>query len=258
MSNNEQAEEREYFPFYLSFEKAISNLDEKDQLLIYRAIARYSLFGEEPPQLERFARATWELLLPILNKSRRKYQNGKKGGAPKGNQNSRKQPENNLKTTKKQANNKIIKQVNNKILKHTQEENRKNSVFYPAPTEPQYHLIKKAWNETCVNLSSITAIKGNKRNSRKAAVRSALNHIAETYVESANFDDYLQFLYSIFLRVNASHFCCGDNPRGWKVTFDYVMKPENIDKIFEGNFDNVEEDTGYIVSAPVSDNCDIF
>ena len=85
----DNAVQRQSFTFYLSFEKAISKLEDGDQLTIYRAIARYSLFGEVPNNLTGFALLAWDLLEPTLRKSRANYLNGTKGGAPKGNKNNR-------------------------------------------------------------------------------------------------------------------------------------------------------------------------
>ena len=69
--------ERSSFTFYLSFEKAISKLDDNNQLIVYRAISRYSLFGEIP-QVDGFAAIAWELIKPILDKSRIRSINGAK------------------------------------------------------------------------------------------------------------------------------------------------------------------------------------
>lgn len=53
--------------FYLSFEKGIQKLNDDEQLLVYRAISRYFLFGELP-ELTGFAAMVWELIYPALNK----------------------------------------------------------------------------------------------------------------------------------------------------------------------------------------------
>jgi len=34
-----------------------------------------------------------------------------------------------------------------------------------------------------------------------------------------------------------SKFCCGDNDRGWKATFDWLLHPATITKIMEGKYD---------------------
>ena len=96
--------ERNSFTFYLSFEKAIEHLSDADQLLLYRAISRFSLFGEEPT-LSGFAAMGWELIKPILVKSRTQSINGSKAkGVAKptmvGNTNAKTKPTQNENKTK--------------------------------------------------------------------------------------------------------------------------------------------------------------
>lgn len=95
--------ERDSFIFYRSFQDAINEADEKDQLLIYQAIANYALNLDEP-KLTGMAKVVWILIKPQLDANWRRYENGckgsefgKKGGAPKGNTNALKQ--NNPQTT---------------------------------------------------------------------------------------------------------------------------------------------------------------
>lgn len=96
--------------FYRSFVDAIDILPEEEQLKAYRAIARYGLDGIEP-ELESLYGAVFLLAKPQIDANNRRYENGCKGGAPKGNQNAtksnqdttKKQAKNNQATTKKQA-----------------------------------------------------------------------------------------------------------------------------------------------------------
>lgn len=97
----EEIKVRQAFTFYLSFEEGLEDLPEADQFTLYKAISRYSLFGEEP-ELSGIARSLWRLMFPTLHRQRRGFENGLKGaefghigGAPKGNQNARKYPQNN-------------------------------------------------------------------------------------------------------------------------------------------------------------------
>lgn len=106
--------ERNSFTFYLSFEKAISRLSNKNQLLIYRAISRYSLFGEEI-KLEGIPLTIWEIIKPTLDKSRIKSESGKKArGIEKpsllGNCNAKKQSENKAKTKRDRDRDRDIKE----------------------------------------------------------------------------------------------------------------------------------------------------
>lgn len=93
------------FIFYRSFLDAIEEADDKSQLQLYRAISLYALNREEP-QLKGMVKAVWMVIKPQIDANFRRYVNGckgashgKKGGAPKGNTNARKQPQNNPKTT---------------------------------------------------------------------------------------------------------------------------------------------------------------
>ena len=96
-------EERNSFTFYLSFEKAISRLDDKNQLSVYRSISRYSLFGENP-EVDGLAAIAWELIKPILDKSRVRSENGKKAkGVPKPNLVGNKNAKNKAKTKLNEA-----------------------------------------------------------------------------------------------------------------------------------------------------------
>ena len=44
-------------------------------------------------------------------------------------------------------------------------------------------------------------------------------------------------LDEIFHKVAASPFLCGNNGRGWRADFDWIMKPDNLLQIFEGKYD---------------------
>ena len=75
MAENKQ---RESFTFYKSFEDGICHLSDAEQLQVYRAISRYSLFGERPA-LDGYAGMAWAFIEPILRKSRIGFENGVKG-----------------------------------------------------------------------------------------------------------------------------------------------------------------------------------
>ena len=135
--------ERLYFTFFRSFYKAIDNLPEQVQLALYRAIVAYSLDFQEPDfsQLENadFIQAIWEGFRPILRNGIQHYLNGAKGGAPEGNQNARKQPKNNRKTTEKQA----IKDKGIRIKEKGMDMEEQESLVFP------FHSPKffDTWNE---------------------------------------------------------------------------------------------------------------
>lgn len=103
---------RESFIFYASFYDAIKELPNELRLEIFDAVCAYALNGVEP-ELKGVAKAIFTLIKPPIAASVAKYENGCKGGAPKGNQNARKhnqteteeQPTVNQDTTEKQPKN---------------------------------------------------------------------------------------------------------------------------------------------------------
>lgn len=110
--NQEMTPCRESFVFYRSFYDSIGRLPERAQLALFRAVAEYGLDQVVPdfsgiPQ-QPFVEAIFAGIRPQLDANHKRFLNGckggeygKMGGAPKGNDNARKdkQPQNNPKTT---------------------------------------------------------------------------------------------------------------------------------------------------------------
>ena len=70
MINNKDLK-RESFTFYASWEQGISKItDPEARESVYRAIVRYSLFGEEPELSDPMAIMCWEFTKPIIDKAR--------------------------------------------------------------------------------------------------------------------------------------------------------------------------------------------
>lgn len=97
-----------------SYYNAMTYIPEPDRSKLIEAVLRYGLFDEEP-NLPDNLMGFWMLIEPTLKSSVGRYaanvSNGKKGGAPKGNQNARKHPKkgNNPETTQKQPKNNLNK-----------------------------------------------------------------------------------------------------------------------------------------------------
>lgn len=89
---------RDSFIFYRSFYEAAQDLEDADRLKFYDAVLEYALNGSETLTERSSARAVFKSVRPQIDVNNQRYENGKKGGAPLGNKNAKKQP----KTTKKQ------------------------------------------------------------------------------------------------------------------------------------------------------------
>ena len=99
-------EQKETFVMYKSYIDAVNKLPEdKDKLELLLGICNYSMTGVEPIFNSFIAEAIFIAIKPSISNAKSRYQasvdNGKKGGAPKGNNNAKKkQP----KTTQEQPN----------------------------------------------------------------------------------------------------------------------------------------------------------
>lgn len=107
-------EERNSFVFYASFQEAAEMMPTVEaKAAFYEAIILYGLKGKEPnfdeftAQEQQFLKLGMANIRPNIDAAYRRrvasIANGRKGGAPKGNQNARKQP----KTSQKQPKNNL-------------------------------------------------------------------------------------------------------------------------------------------------------
>lgn len=78
---------RDSFVFYRSFYEAIRDLPRDIQGEIYTAIMEYGLYGNETDNLKPIARSIFMLVKPIMDANNSRYENGCKGGRPKGGNN---------------------------------------------------------------------------------------------------------------------------------------------------------------------------
>ena len=88
---------------YKSFVDAVRELDADIQLDAYNAYYAYLFDGEEYTGSNPVIKALLIMAKPYIDKANNRYdaavENGKKGGAPKGNSKAKKQPENTIKGT---------------------------------------------------------------------------------------------------------------------------------------------------------------
>ena len=92
--------EKQSFVFYRSFYEVGKKLSPEDKVLFYEGICDYGFNGIEP-QFKGTLEMLWMLIKPQMTANIKRYQNGKKGGAPKGNTNAKKQHETTLKQPSK-------------------------------------------------------------------------------------------------------------------------------------------------------------
>ena len=89
------------------------------------------------------------------------------------------------------------------------------------PTDTAQKIID-SFNEICTTLPKVKKL----TDARKKVVTARLKEYSE--------DDIL----SVFRIAQQSDFLTGRNDKGWQADFDWLMKPSNIVKVLEGNYNN--------------------
>ena len=103
-------------------------------------------------------------------------------------------------------------------------ESRENmSVYTPPKTDrTDYQAVLDAFHELCPSLPKVLKLS----DSRKKAIKARLN------------DFGLEEIKRAFALTEQSDFLKGNNANGWQAGFDWLMKPANLTKVLEGNYEN--------------------
>jgi len=104
-------------------------------------------------------------------------------------------------------------------------ENEINNDFVIKATEIEFKEIVNIFNGVCKNLPQVQKITENRKN--------AIQTIIDEYGH--------QTLGEVFDQVSKSKFLNGDNERGWKADFDWILNPNNFIKILEKKYINNEK-----------------
>ena len=124
-----------------------------------------------------------------------------------------------------------------KEIEKEKEKELESEQYTPLPPQgetPDCAALVEQFNSVCTALPKVIDISA----PRRKAIGSALKKLGK------------EGLTELFQKTAASDFLCGKKG-GWKASFDWIMKPENLAKIIEGNFDNAKppepEETSYYI-----------
>jgi hypothetical protein len=102
------------------------------------------------------------------------------------------------------------------------EEERRGEERLTPPSAPALPPLAKIWNDHRGTLPEVKGCSGTRR--RQAEARWRDNPSTEYWAE-------------IVSRIARSPFCSGDNERGWRASFDFLIRPETQHKVQEGRYD---------------------
>lgn len=72
----------------------------------------------------------------------------------------------------------------------------------------------------------------------KAMTGSRIEHLKARRSDKFWVDNFSAGIF----RVARSHFCTGKNDRGWRASFDWLLRPDTLVRVMEGRYDNKKED----------------
>ena len=103
-------------------------------------------------------------------------------------------------------------------------ESRENVAVYTPPktVRTDYQAVLDAFHESCPSLPKVLKLS----DSRKKAIKARLS------------DFGLEEIKRAFALTEQSDFLKGTNATGWQAGFDWLMKPANLTKVLEGNYEN--------------------
>lgn len=98
------------------------------------------------------------------------------------------------------------------------------SCDHPKKSPINYEFFKRTWKEYLPSLPQVERL----TDARKAALRNRWN----------DFEHDEQAWFKLLKKIQGSDWLMGRNDKGFTATFDWVLKPANMTKILEGNYDN--------------------
>ena len=239
---------REAFTFFKSFYEGAQALDDEDRLAFYDAIAKYALTGELP-ELKGAAKACFIFAKPVLDSNRAKAEAGKRGGKVK-QTGSNTEADCKQSASKSEAEGKqtsstpeaiknkeyIIKDKEN-IIKdkglgikdkgEKKEEVLSDTSVSDCRTDVQ--RVVEAWN----GLAAFGIHPVYKVTAKSKRYQSLVARIRDYGIEN---------VLKAVDNLSRSRFAQGHNSKGWLITFDWFVRPENFPKVLEGNYNDRRPD----------------
>ena len=93
------------------------------------------------------------------------------------------------------------------------------------PTKEDLNWAVEEWNELADDMGLPKVIRMTEPRRRQLALRLR---------ELGSREAWTQALFTIA----RSKFCCGENDRGWRANFDFVLRSSSLTKLVEGNYTN--------------------
>lgn len=205
------------FYMYTEYIHFLEGMEPTDQALLFRVILQYE-GGLEIEEMTPAVKAVFSMIKNRLDNNREEYEKaceihrecGKKGGRPK------------TKKTKNNQNKPNETKPNQTKPDNDNDKDNDKEIDINTYVRDDLQKIVDRWNRLSdVGIAQVRDFTDKRKTQLQARVK---NHTA----------DHIMLAIE---RIRGSDFLCG-RKTDWKVTFDWFIKPGNITKILEGNYDN--------------------
>ena len=200
--------DKRHFSFFESYYKSFKGLPPKVIGEIILAMGAL-YFENEEVELKGLSASVYELIKPVLESSKKKAENGVKGGSKP-------------KAKGKQTESKTV--ANDKQTPSDKDKDKDKDKDNISPLLPfvDYEAIVNDYNNTCISYPKVTALS----EARKKAIKARLKTVS------------IEDIHKAFEMAEQSDFLKGANNRNWSANFDWIMKDANLAKILDGNYTN--------------------
>lgn len=243
------------FLFYQRWREQMKRLPDNERLQIYDAICDYA-FENKESNLAYYLESILDNIRLTINENSAKQQafiesrkaNGSKGGRPRksiGTEQNLQKPSGFLGNLQKanETNNKNKKENNNKkdnIDSSLHSESTSTaSVDSETESDGKITIVKsdeeKENREYCNNVAKYFNEQMQGKQVRKIV---KLNQSRMSQVLARTKEYGKEAVAQVIVKTANSNFLNGDNNRGFLATFDWIFRPTNFPKIYEGNYDN--------------------
>lgn len=242
---------RDNFIVYRSFYEAIRSLNKNQQLEMFIALFEFGLNGNEVELTSPMLKAMFSLIKPQLQANNKRYENGKKGGAPMGNSNAKKQPKtdtesNNETTSNNQQQPSVEIENNQKQPKNNQKQPNVNdnvNVNDNDIKKSEISLSKKNFDTAseAINFDKLVDYFNYVTQGVFGLVRPPISKQRKGMIKARIAEHGKSAFAEAIQKAVASDFLKGQNKSGFTATFDWLIKPTNFEKVISGNYDNKQQ-----------------
>ncbi len=243
------------FLFYQRWREQMRRLPDSERLQVYDAICDYA-FEHKQSNLAYYLESILDNIRLTIKENQEKYQafldkqkeNGSKGGRPRKNQGNIQKPNGFLENPKKPKethgflekpkethNNKENKKENN--ISSSKEES-KSTETVDAESAERVEVVRTEDDENkeyCMKVAEYFNAQMQGKQIRQI-VKLSTDRKSHILARTADFGK--EAVAIVIQKAANSSFLNGDNDRGFVATFDWIFKPRNFQKTYEGNYDN--------------------